>query len=350
MSLKPVFRLFSLSILLVLSCLLVACDASRPVRQESFVFGTRVEIVALGASESQTQAALAEVLREFDRMHRHYHAWQPSELTTLNAALARGESHRVDDEMLQLIKLSKSYAAQGNYLFDPAIGQLIQLWGFHTDTFVPRVPDPAALEKLRAAHPSMADVEIKDHEIRSRNPAVAIDFGGIAKGYALDRAREILLRKGIPNALINIGGNVMALGSKSGQPWTIGIQHPRRAGALATLALYDGEVIGTSGDYQRFFELGGTRYCHLIDPRTASPVHHTEALSVLVTPRAGAGTLSDVASKPIFLAAENWRAMASRMGVSHVLRVDGNGKIAVTEALRARLRWADDVKPDQVIP
>ena len=329
---------------------MAGCGSPKPIHQESFVFGTRVEVVALGASEAEAQAALAEVLREFDRLHSRYHAWQPSELTTLNKALAAEEAREVDDEMLDLLRRAKDFAARGNYLFDPAIGKLIQIWGFHTDTYVPRLPDKDELQKILATRPSITDVEIQGHRVSSRNPSVEIDLGGIAKGYALDRAREILLRRGIRNALINIGGNVMALGNKAGQPWVIGIQHPRRAGAMATLALYDGEAIGTSGDYQRFFEVGGTRYCHLLDPRTGSPVHHTEAVSVLVTPQAGAGILSDVASKPIFLGAENWREMASRMGVSHVLRVSADGKIAVTEALRARLRWADDVKPDQVIP
>jgi thiamine biosynthesis lipoprotein len=77
----------------------------------------------------------------------------------------------------------------------------------------------------------------------------------------------------VHNALINIGGNVMALGSKGdGTPWRVGIQHPRQPGALATSELHDGEAIGTSGDYQRYFELDGERYCHLLDPRSAEPV------------------------------------------------------------------------------
>ncbi|WP_018608445.1 FAD:protein FMN transferase [Uliginosibacterium gangwonense] len=334
---------------LICLCLL-GCSPPQPVRQESFVFGTRVEVVALGASEPQLRDALGEVLREFDRLHRTFHPWQASDLTTLNAAFAKGEAREVSDEMLFLIRASQRYAKQGDYLFDPAIGKLIQLWGFHTDNFVPHLPSPEAVEALRLAHPSIADLDIDGHRVSSRNKDVELDFGGIAKGYALDRAREILLRRGVKNALINIGGNVMALGDKNGQAWTVGIQHPRRGGAMATLALYDGEAIGTSGDYQRFFDVAGQRYCHLIDPRTAAPVRHTQAVTILITPQANAGMLSDVASKPVFLAADAWRAMASRMGVSHVLRVAGDGKIAVTEALRARLRWADDIKPDQVVP
>ena len=345
--LTPPWRTFCL---LVLPLWLLACSQPPLTRMESFVFGTRVEIVALGASEAKTQEILANVLRDFDRLHRTYHAWHGSDLMMLNAAFAKGEGVKVEDEMLSLLRHAQTYAAKGDYLFDPGIGQLIKLWGFHSDSYAPHLPDADTLAQLRRAHPSVADVEIKGHEVRSRNPAVALDFGGLAKGYALDRARKLLLEAGIKDALINIGGNVMALGSKAGQPWTVGIQHPRQSGAMATLALYDGEAIGTSGDYQRFFELNGTRYCHLIDPHSGAPARHTQAVTVLITAQPEAGLLSDVASKPVFLAAEHWREMASRMGVSHVLRVAADGKIAVTEPLRARLRWGDNIQPDQVVP
>ena len=92
----------------------------------------------------------------------------------------------------------------------------------------------------------MADLVIDGNRVSSRNPAVQLDLGGYAKGYALDRAATILRANGVANALINIGGNVMALGRKNGTPWRVGIQHPRKAGALATIELADGEALGTS--------------------------------------------------------------------------------------------------------
>ena len=348
----PASRLrYSLLIFLsaCLALLLAACGDGPLVRQESYVFGTRVEVVTQGVPEAKAQAAIGAVLREFDRLHRTYHAWQPSELTRLNEALARGETTTVQPEMLALLQAAQGYAELGDHLFDPAIGRLIQLWGFHADTYVARLPEPAALEKLLQARPRMSDLVIDGNRINSRNPAVALDLGGIAKGYALDRAATLLREHGIHNALINIGGNVMALGSKGKQPWNVGIQHPRASGPIATLALYDGEAIGTSGDYQRFFDLDGQRYSHLLDPRTGAPARHTEAVSVLVTPREHAGLLSDVASKPIFLAGSEWRTMARRFGVDHVLRVSADGKIAVTTDMRARLRWAQDVAADEVV-
>ncbi|WP_227815971.1 FAD:protein FMN transferase [Nitrogeniibacter aestuarii] len=318
--------------------LLAACDRPQVWHRESYVFGTRVEVAVWGEDEAAAGTAMAAVLREFDRMHRAYHAWEPSELTELNAALARGEAATVSSELAAMLSEAKTLAATGDQLFDPALGKLIALWGFHTDTFEARLPDPAAVKALLASAPSMDDLHIDGQRVWSDNPAVQLDLGGYAKGYALDRAAAILRQQGVTNALINIGGNVMALGKKGDRPWQIGIQHPRAPTPIAALALYDGEAIGTSGDYQRYFELNGRRYSHLLDPRTGEPATGTQAVTVLVTPRAGAGVLSDVASKPIFIAGDQWRAMARRFGLDHVLRVDADGRIEVTHAMGQRMQ------------
>lgn len=334
---------------LALMLLLAACQRAQVFQQESYVFGTRVEVAVFGDSESQARAALGAVLREFDRLHRAYHAWEPSELTALNQALAEGRPATVSPELAAILRDAQALAAAGDGLFDPALGRLVALWGFHSDTFVPRLPEPQALAALIQAKPSMADLTIDGNTVSSRNPAVEIDLGGYAKGYALDRAVAILREQGVGNALVNIGGNVMALGSKGGQPWRVGIQHPRAPQALAALPLYDGEAIGTSGDYQRYFELDGVRYAHLIDPRNGRPATGTEAVTVLVTPRPHAGTLSDVASKPAYLGGARWREYLGRYGIDTALRVDGEGHVQVTRALRSRLQFLGNARADEVV-
>lgn len=186
--------------------------------------------------------------------------------------------------------------------------------------------------------------------VGSSNKAVRLDLGGYAKGYALDRAAEILRRQGIRNALVNIGGNVLALGQHGERPWRIGIQHPRKPGALATLELHDGEALGTSGDYQRYFELDGKRYCHLIDPRNGHPAQGVQAATVL-TRGARAGVLSDALSKPLFIAGVGaWRAAAAQMGTTDAMLVDGQGGIHLTAALQKRLEFADKDLRVEVLP
>lgn len=341
--------------LLLALLLLAGCQRAPLVTQESYVFGTRVEVIVAGLPEAEARAAAAAVLREFDRLHRTYHAWQASELTRLNDAFAAGQSVEVSPEMAALLAEAQQLAIAGHYLFDPGIGGLVKLWGFHADEFVPRLPDPQALAKWQAEGPSLADVSVRNGHAQSRKRGVLLDFGGYLKGVALDRAADILHAHGVRHALINIGGNVLALGNKEGKDgssddgaaWRVGIQHPRQPGVLATVALHDGEAIGTSGDYQRYFEIDGRRYCHLLDPRSGQPVAHTQAVTVLIPAGrwAGirAGTRSDAASKPILIAGPaDWRAAAQALDVGLVLRVDASGEIALTKALAARLKFVGE--------
>jgi thiamine biosynthesis lipoprotein len=170
---------------------------------------------------------------------------------------------------------------------------------------------------------------------------VQLDLGGYAKGYALDRAAALLRQQGIHNALINIGGNVLALGQHGSRPWRVGIQHPRKPGPLATLELRDGEAIGTSGDYQRFFEFNGKRYCHLIDPRSGYPAQGVQAVTIL-THGEHAGLLSDGASKPLFISGEaGWVAAANSMQLAEAMLIDADGVVHLTAALQKRLEFTD---------
>ncbi|WP_249036028.1 FAD:protein FMN transferase [Sulfurisoma sediminicola] len=319
--------------------LLSGCGRESLQSQESYVFGTRVEVLVWGAPADKGREATAAVLREFDRLHRAYHAWQPSELTALNDAIAAGRPHEVSAELAALIVEARALAAQGDYLFDPGIGALVKLWGFHDETFKPQLPDAEKLAALRQAKPSIAALKVDGRTVTSTSRSVALDFGGYLKGVALDRAAAIMKAHGITNALINIGGNVLALGAKGGTPWRVGIQHPRKSEPLATLELRDGEAIGTSGDYQRYFEMDGRRYSHLIDPRTAEPATGTRALTVLISPGDKAGLWSDVASKPLFVAGDGWKPLAAKLGIAQVLRVDAAGRVEVTEPLRVRLQF-----------
>ena len=326
-------------ITLVAAGLLSACGKPPVQQQESFVFGTRVEVLVAGESEAKARSATAAVLREFDRLHRTYHAWQPSELNTLNAAFAAGRHQTVTPEMAAFLGEAQELSRRGDGLFDPGIGELIQLWGFHADEYQPVLPAAADIEAWRATRAGIADLQLDGLDASSRNRHLAIDLGGYLKGVALDHAAAILRADGIHNALINIGGNVMALGTKNGEAWKVGIQNPRQPGPLATLALRDGEAIGTSGDYQRFFEVDGRRYCHLIDPRSGQPVTHTQALTVLIPAQEKAGTYSDALTKPIFIAGDHWREMARKMEIGLVLRVDRDSRIFVTEGLHQRLEF-----------
>lgn len=328
-------------LILLLALWLAGCGPALH-KQQSYVFGTLVEITVSGASEAQAKKATDAALREFDRMHRMLHAWAPGSLESLNAAIAQATPEqparvKLEPELADLLRDAQGWSLASGHLFNPALGNLVRLWGFHAEEFLPRLPDPQEVARLTGAQPRMSDLKFSGTTLECGNPAVRLDLGGYAKGVALDRAAAILKGQGVQHALINIGGNILALGDKGGKPWKVGIQHPRRAGALALLELHDGEAIGTSGDYQRFFELGGVRYCHLIDPRNGQPARSTQAVTVLAR-GAGAGVRSDVLSKPLFIAGpEGWRAMAAKLQVEEALFVAADGASVATPALAERL-------------
>jgi thiamine biosynthesis lipoprotein len=312
----------------------------------SYVFGTIAQITVLDPDPSRAQAAVGRVFAEFDRMHRELHAWKPGDLVALNQAIARGEERiRTTREIAALIRQSQRLAAQSDDLFNPAIGRLVALWSFHRDRPGGPVPDTWDIRRLVAARPRMNDLAVHGNEVTSANPVVQLDFGGYAKGYALDRAAAILRADRISNALVNVGGNAMALGRRGTRPWRVGLDSPRGADLLATLDLNDGEAVGTSGDYRRYYEIDGKRYSHIIDPRTGYPVSGVESVTVLVSGGEGAGALSDAASKPIFIEGlRGWREAAVRMGVSRAMLVDSDGIVHVTVEMRARLRFGHSVR------
>lgn len=328
--------------LLVALLAFTACGKQEPLYQEeSYVFGTRVEVSVYGDEEPHARAAIASVLHEFQRLHDLLHAWKPSELSALNAAIAQGNSRDVPQEVVAMLQDAARVSAQSGGLFNPAIGGLIQAWGFQADEFKAVLPDEKKIAALVRANPQMSDLVFDTSGVKSKNKTVQLDLGGYAKGYALDRAAALLKQQGIHNALINIGGNVLALGQHGSRPWRVGIQHPRKPGPLATLELHDGEAIGTSGDYQRFFEFNGKRYCHLIDPRTGYPAQGVQAVTIL-THGERAGLLSDGASKPLFISGvSGWRDAAGRMQLAEAMLVDADGVVHLSAAMQKRLEFTD---------
>ena len=333
---RPLFLFFS-------AWLLISCSAKEPLyNTQTYVFGTLVDISIYGETDERAQAVSNAIIQEYQHLHQRLHAWKPSELSAVNQAFTQGEAITVKADIAQMLSDVTRLSTQSNGTFNPAIGQLIKLWGFQNDTFTPHQVDAKAIDSLISKNPRMTDLVIKGNQIHSVNSAVQLDLGGYAKGYALDLGLAYLKQQHIQHALINIGGNIIALGQHGNQAWRVGIQHPRQPNAIATVALASGWAIGTSGDYQRYFYLDGNRYCHIIDPKTGYPVQGMQSVTVLIPPKKQAGVLSDVASKPIFIAPANERlAQAKAMDVPHFLIITSDTDIQVSEAMQQKLTWLD---------
>jgi thiamine biosynthesis lipoprotein len=329
--------------LLFVALLLISCSPKEPLyNTQSYVFGTLVDISIYGESDARAEMVATAMINQYNALHQRLHAWKPSELSTINQAFAAGQQPiTVQPDIAEMIADITTLSTQSRGAFNPSIGKLINVWGFQSDDFTPHRVDATVIKSLVTENPKMTDIVIDGNQVHSTNRAVQLDLGGYAKGYALDRGLAYLKQQRIRHALINIGGNIIALGQHGDQPWRVGIQHPRQPNAIATIALPSGWAIGTSGDYQRYFHLDGKRYCHVINPSTGYPVQGMQSVTVLIPPQTHAGVLSDVASKPIFIASASTRfEAASAMGVEHVLIITNN-QVQVSASMHKQLSWLD---------
>jgi thiamine biosynthesis lipoprotein len=189
--------------------------------QSLFIFGTLVDITVHGVQEEQAADAVAAVDADFQRMHREWHAWKPGgELVELNRHLAAGETTTVSDFLLPLLLQARTLSIQSDGLFNPAIGRLIALWGFHSDEPPPGPPPSVqAIETLVAGKPDMQALVIEGNRVSSDNPLVQLDLGGFAKGYALNLAIARLRSFGVDNAIVNAGGDLCVSGRHGDRPW-----------------------------------------------------------------------------------------------------------------------------------
>ena len=346
-------KIFKSLALVVLCFALSACFKEPLYHSQSYVFGTLVDISIAGESDERASMLANHVMQEFQNLHNRLHAWkatvanQPSELGELNAAFSKGKTPlNISPDLAQMLLEIRALSEKSEGLFNPGIGQLIGLWGFQRDEFTAVTIDAPKIKALVKANPRMADIVVSNQSVYSNNSALKLDLGGYAKGYALDVAVAYLRQQGVKNALINIGGNVIALGQHGNKPWRVGIQHPRQPTAIATLDLADGWAIGTSGDYQRYFMLNFQRYCHIIDPRTGYPAQHMQSVTVLVPPQAAnksqAGVLSDVVTKPIFIAgATQSSRLAQAFGIQDFMLIDEHAHITVSKKMAQKLHWVN---------
>jgi thiamine biosynthesis lipoprotein len=325
---------------LVLAFLLAAGGCTRepePLSESLFVFGGEATLEVRGVPEAQARPALAEIAAAFNTLHRDWHAWEPGALTELNAAFARGERSRPPASLRDLILRSQPLSIRSDGAFEPAIGELMQLWGFHTSEFPVTAPLPtrAQVDAWRARRPSVVDVVVEGDTVYSLNPAVQLDFGGIAEGVAVEVATTILERHRVRDALLSLGGDIYALGSAGRRPWRVAIRDPY-GGALAELDLHDREALFSSGNYNKFREApSGGRWSHILDPRTGQPVLGSSAVSVLHRDP----VLADVAATALMVGGPaRFADLSARLDVRCALLLTEENEMIVTAAMHARLR------------
>jgi len=252
------------------------------VRRSLPVMGTLGEVAIVHRNPRYAQGAIDAAFQELRRVEALLTRYRPdSEIGRLNR-LAWAGPQPVSRETAEILRISLDWAEASNGRFDPCLGRVVGLWDVGH-----RHEPPASGEFLRYAarglYRSMelarsgnGDVVLFHHE------DLGIDLGGIGKGYGVDRAVSVLREWGIENAVVNLGGDLYAMGtSEDGDDWKVGVQSPDDPQSLVTTLSMRDRGVATSGDYQRYFEHGGRRYHHLLDPDTGAP-SETRTRSVTV--------------------------------------------------------------------
>ncbi len=331
-------------VLLLALILSAGCHRSPPlVERQFFAMGTLVTVSVYGTPQARAERAIARSERLFDRLDRRWHAWHPSALTRMDAALAAGRSIPIPPDLARLVREAGRLSRLSDGLFDPALGQLLALWGFEGDDLPARPPPAASIQQLLARHPSMSDLVLEEGRIRSRNPAVRLDFGAYAKGVAVDRAIDLLRSLGIRNAIVNAGGDLRAIGRHGARAWRIGIRNPDGPGVIAWLEVEGDQAVFTSGDYERYFSWHGKRYHHILDPRTGYPARGSRSVTVL----AKHGGLADAAATALFVAGpDGWYPIARALGIHYVMLVDDHGRVHMNPRMARRIHFPAGRTPE----
>ena len=277
-----------------------AC-AQELYHQSAPLMHTFVEVKAYG--DNQTATTITETFSEMERVNNLLNNYSPaSDISAINAGAGKA-AVPISPETYSALSDAKTYAQLSNGTFDFTVGPLIALWGFNRDNPGLSGPDPdTAMIKhvcgLVDYHALQLHRKPTGATAQLKNIGMRIDSGAFAKGFAADCALTYLSKKGIKNALVAAGGTIRAIGLKpNGQPWQIGIRHPRNNSNFLTIIPLHDESVSTSGDYEKFYYTSGKRRSHIIDPRTGNPVSAMQSVTVI----APNGMASDTFSTALFV-------------------------------------------------
>jgi thiamine biosynthesis lipoprotein len=245
-------------------------------RQTFKAMGSACEVVLASHTQNEAESMAKLAIDEVLRIERKYSRYTTdSIIAKINQQAGRG-ALQCDDETWALFQFATQLFDKSDGLFDITSGVLRQAWDFKK----PEVPTSQKLEVLLPLV-GWQKVVLQDQSIALPLAGMEVDLGGFGKEYAADRAAQVLKEKGVTHGYVNLAGDMRFLGPKStGEPWMIGIQDPRaRDQVVATLPITQGGL-ATSGDYERYFELNGQRYCHVLNPKTGMPVSYWRSVSV----------------------------------------------------------------------
>lgn len=311
-----------LILLTVMTCLLSGCRRNvYPLSVTRIMMDTVITITLYDGDSKALDGAVA-LCEKYEKLFSK--TVEGSDIFKLNRA--SGATVSVSPDTAELITLSLKIAESSNGAFDPTVLPLVELWGIgSSDTVPPKDDIASALEKV-----SFENISVNGTDITLKNWCT-LDLGGIAKGYIADKVKQYLTDCGVKSAVINLGGNTLLVGNKNGSDFSVGLQKPfGKSGELSAVIMLDGMTAVTSGIYQRYFELQGKIYHHILDTSNGYPVDNGIA-SVTVIGQSSA-IADGLSTACLSLGIEKGSVLASSMGVELIF-ITADGRLITTDGL-----------------
>lgn len=338
------WRLLALAAIAISATVVLGCSSlisrSEPavVTRAQRHMGTLVTITAVAPTESAALVASTAGFSEIRRLEALLSTWIPtSELSMVNASAGKAPM-QVSPETLTVVRYSLQIAEMTGGAFNIAIGPAVDAWNVTEQSRIPAADELQSLKTLV----NLGEVRLDERArtIYLEHAGMRIDVGGIGKGYAADQAIIAMKKAGAIAGVVALSGDIKTFGQlPGGRKFPVGIQHPRReGGVLAFIDLQD-EAISTAGDYERFFELDGVRYHHILDPATLQPARHCQSVSVI----AKDGVWADGLDTGIFvMGPERGMALVERLEDVEAVIVDREGQVHISSGLMHRIRFSSE--------
>lgn len=309
--------------------ILLSCSkesSKETVKRTAFSMGTTLEIQVITNEVEKADEAIQKAIDEVERINQKYSTYiKDNFMADLNA---KQDTIEVDEETWFLLKKSEYINNLTEGRFDPAVGNLIKLVGFEKGD--PHLPEQSLIDSVLKTV-GWKHVEVYDDSKFQLKNGVTINFGGIAKGYAVDRAFRELDIAGFDTFLVSFGGEIRG----KGKDWKVGIQHPRERNELLGELIINDIAVATSGDYEQFFKKDEKRYSHIIDPVTGIPSDETQSVTII----ANNVTDADGLATGIFvLGPEKGMKIIENLDNVESLIVDKNGKVHQSSGLENYFR------------
>ena len=343
-SLASPFALLAFVVLCFTSCLLFEPD---PVTVTFETMGTKAALTLAGREGGQLAAASEQVKQLMRSLEEELSDYRSDSAVSRLNALAGVRPMDVPEHTRRLLELSRQYGEITSGAFDVTVGPVVQLWRFKPGQ-APSLPSEETL-KERLALVDYRGIEIEGASAFLRNKGMRVDFGGIGKGYAVDRAWEMCRAHGIVNFMFDLGGNIRVSGEANpGLPWSVAIRNPfENSSNVAKVEMPTGWAVSTSGQYERFMEIEGHRYGHIVDPRNGFPVAGLASVTVFAR---DATTTDGVDTGLFVLGPKKSVPVIKKTQVETIFIPDKQPmELWVTPGIRARLTLLDDVRT-QILP